>query len=561
MAKWAYLSMTDNLEPDLEGLMEAPRLAFDVEGTGTNIHSSVPLGLSLAYCQFNGYYSPIEIHFFKNLLAMNKLYIAHNASYDRSMIKKAGVVVDNVADTMIAAHLLEMQMLSLKDLTGHGVKSFSELKNGFAGMSILEMGDYSCPHSIAAFDLWVRFEKRLKELDLLNLFWTIEMPLVPVISDMESNGIMINSRVLSELGGAFDEKISILKDALDYWSSTSSVNFNSPEQVAVVFFDKLGLPPHPWQRTAKGRSTVLAKYLEQIKDKHPILPVYLAYKQLMTLKNSYVKSLGASTHPDGRVYGKFNQTGTRTGRLSSSDPNLQKIPIRTELGRRIRTTFVAPEGKKLLKGDYDILELKMLAIASKNPYLLDAFRQGRDIHTETAIRAYSDAKRRGNAKTLNYQIVYGGGGAATRNMFFVAYPGVDKWISSIHREAQDSGYIRTLNGRIRTIHEYDYEPGGFIPFDSRIAHGDREALSTLIQGTSAEEVKVGMRNLWEKTRDTEVKMLLQVHDELLLEVPEDIVMDVAKIMKEQMTIRKYEIPLTVSISVGDNWGQMEKIEV
>ena len=561
MAEWAFFSATNDSGPDLEGLVKAPCLSFDVESTGTDVGSSVALGLSLASNPLDGYYSHIENHFFMNLLAMNKLYIAHNAPYDRSMVKKAGVIVDNIADTMVAAHLLEFPQLSLKELTHHRVKSFSDLKHGFAGMNVLQIGEYSCPHSKEAFRLWVEFEKRLEELALLGIFWNIEMPLVPVLSDMELNGIMVSKEVLGELGELFDEKASVLKSALDYWSGTPNTNFNSPDQVARIFYDKLGITPHPWQRTASGRSTVLAKYLETVKKEHPILPIYLAYKELMTLKNSYVKSLGASIHPDGRVYGKFNQTGTRTGRLSSSDPNLQKIPVRTGLGRRIRTAFVAPEGKKLLKGDYDILELKVLAIASKNQYLLDAFKQGRDIHTETAIRAFSDTSKRGKGKTMNYQIVYGGGGMATRNMFFVAYPGVDGWINSVHKIAQSAGYIRTLNGRIRTIHEYEYEPGGFIPYGARMAHGDREALSTLIQGTSAEEVKVGMRNLWEKVRDSDVKMLLQVHDELLLEVPEDIVMDVAKIMKEEMTIRKYEIPLTVSISVGDNWGSMAKLDV
>jgi len=561
VAEWLYLSTDGSSVPDLESLIKAPSLSFDVEATGTNVGSSTALGLSLACSPSNGYYSPIENHFFKNLLALDRLYIAQNAPYDRSMMKKAGVIVDNLADTMVAAHLLEKPMLSLKELTGHRVKSFSDLKHGFAGMNIAEIGEYSCPHSMAAFELWEVFEKRLKELGLLDLFWTIEMPLVPVISDMELNGIMVSKQVLSELGEVFDEKISTLREALDYWSGTTGVNFNSPEQVADVLYKKLGLPEHRWRRTATGRSTVLAKYLEQIKDKHSILPVYLAYKQLMTLKNSYVKSLSADIHSDSRVYGKFNQTGTRTSRLSSSDPNLQKIPIRTELGRKIRTAFVAPEGKKLLKGDYDILELKVLAICSKNPYLLDAFRQGRDIHVETAMRAYGTEEKRGKAKTLNYQIVYGGGSIAERNMFFVAYPGVSEWITSVHKEARESEYIRTLNGRIRTIHEYIYERGNFLISDKALAHGDREALSTLIQGTAAEEVKVGMRNLWEKIRDTEVKMLLQVHDELLLEVPEKDVMDVAKIMKEQMTIRKYEIPLTVSISVGDNWGEMTKLEV
>jgi len=560
LAEWVYCSKASGSEARLRSLLEAHRLSFDVEATGTDVGSDVPIGFSLACSGDDGYYTQMENHFFKSLLAMDKLYIAHNASYDRSMMKKGGVIVDNLACTQIAAHLLEEPQLSLKELTGHKVRSFNELKHGFAGMSTKDIGDYSCPHAMETYLLWEQQEQQLKELALLKLFWSIEMPLVPVISDMEFNGVMVDKQVLSGLGELFDEKIEMLKEALDYWSGTSNVNFNSPDQLADVLFSKLGLPPHPWRRTASGRSTVLAKYLEQIKSQHPFLPVYLAYKQLMTLKNNYVNSLGASIHSDGRVYGKFNQTNTRTGRLSSSGPNLQKIPERTELGRRIRTAFIAPEGKKLLKADYDILELKMLAIASKNRALLDAFKQGKDIHNETAMRAYRTLSMRPRAKTLNYQIVYGGGGIADRGMFFRAYPGVQEWIQSIHKQAREAHYITTLNGRIRTIPEY-MQDDLFTLDDRRTAHGDREALSTLIQGTSAEEVKVGMRQVWEKLRDSAVKMLLQVHDEILFEVPADIIMDVAKVIKEQMTIRRYEIPLTVSISVGDNWGEMTKLEV
>jgi DNA polymerase-1 len=560
VAEWAYTT-TNGSKPDQGSLIEAPVLSFDVESNGKDIGSSVPLGWSLANCSTSGYYAPSEDQFSKNLLAMDKLVIAHNAPFDRSMAKKAGVVIDNMACTMVAAHLLEKPSLALKNLTPLHVKSFAELEHGFANMSITDIGKYSCPHAMAAFGLWTDYEQKMKDLALTKLFWGIEMPLVPVLSDMELNGVMVDKKALGELGEIIDGMLGTLREALNYWSGTSGVNFNSPDQLADVLYKKLGLPPHRWMKTVTGRPTTEAKYLESIKHLHSFVPTYLNYKHLMTLRNSYVRSLSKIIHDDGRVYGKFNQTGTRTGRLSSSEPNLQKIPVRTELGRRIRMAFVAPEGFKLLVADYDQLELKLLAICSKNKYLLDAFRSNRDIHLETALRAFRDAKRRPEAKTSNFQVVYGGGSIAQREPFFIAYPGVREWIASIHREARAAQYIRTLGGRIRTIAGYVRENRMSVMSDPEEAHGDRETLSTLIQGSSAESVKVGMVEFWKPTRDTEVKMDIQVHDEVLTEVPEKLVMDVARLMKEKMTIRDYEIPLTVSLKVGDNWGNMTKLEL
>jgi len=911
LAEWAYVS-TDGSEPDLGSLFKAPTLAFDAESNGKDLGSSIPLGFSLACSPDNGYYAPTEERYFKSLLAMNKLFIAHNAPFDRSMAKKSGVVVDNIADTMVAAHLLEKPSLALKNLSPITVKSFTELEHGFANMSIRDIGQYSCPHAMATYGLWTEYEHRMKELSLSHVFWDIEMPLVPVLSDMELNGVMVDKQALSELGDVIEGMLGTLREALDYWSNTSGVNYNSPDQLANILYKKLGLPEHPWiKKTKSKRSTTDAKYLETIKRYHSFVPVYLQYKQLMTLRNSYVRSLSKIIHDDGRVYCKFNQTGTRTGRLSSSEPNLQKVPVRTELGRRIRTAFIAPEGHKLLVPDYDQLELRMLAICSKNPYLLDAFKNDRDIHVETATRAYRDERRRSEAKTLNYQClplyykaltpvgwrgygklsigdivlaydqfsrtckwtevedivyydkapivtfgnkldeftstpnhrwfgmqrwyrpnqrrlyesvlssnefflhtsgaiykrgvretneftrgpgtsefeivvsaiseggmsflnedeasllawvhtdggykwskltgrtsqaggrkrnitayisqkkphflseirqlvdklgartgkehvnnsgttmiylhpeymrqlwakaglhhmgleqlvltlkprprakfletmikaegetkgevaqnvgdvlraaslafflegkypriadmsregyplgrrvigskptitaqrfsvissteapvwciktkydswvvqdsrregdcifitgntVYGGGTLKQSNTFFAAYPGVKEWITSVHEEAREAQYIRTLGGRIRTIEAYTRENRIDTMGDPLEAHGDRETISTLIQGSSSEGVKTGMVRFWKPTRDTEVKMDIQVHDEVVTEVPEKLVMDVAKLMKEKMTINDYEIPLTVSIKVGDNWGNMIKLEV
>lgn len=560
---YAHIS-SNEASPSLEALANSPVLAFDVEGTGTNIGSDLPYGFSVAYEDTSAFYALITNDWFRNLLAdETKLKIAHNAIYDRSMLKKVGITVDNLACTMIAAHLLEEFNLSLKMLMAIrfnlDLVSYKELKKPLATMTMSELVKYSGNHSVSALMLWPVFEDRMKKLKLLDLFWGIEMPLVPVLSDMELNGIMVDQNVLAELGTEFDAKIAVLNEALDHWSGTTEVNFNSPDQVAEVFYNKLGIKP-PWMKTASGRPSISGKYFEEHKGEHPIIPVYLAFKHLKTLKNSYVTSLRNQIQSNGRVYGSFNQTKTRTGRLSSSDPNLQKIPLRSSDGKRIRRAFVAPEGKVLMKPDFDLLELKMGAICSKDEALLRAFREDRDVHTETAIRAYGNAKFRFKGKTLNFRVFYGGGEEKDREAFFQAYPGVGKWIKETTMLSRDMGYVRTLNGRIRGIPEYDMMRYGELPPMKILAHGDREVISTIVQGTSSEVVKIGMRKAWEKLRDSEVKILLQVHDELVFEVPEGLEHDVAKVLKETMTYNEYEIPLTISVSVGKNWSEMEKLK-
>lgn len=561
MSDYVYASVNGSPE-NLDQLLSAYVLAFDVEGSGTNLGTSIPYGFSLTHSSSGAYYASVDSQVFRDLLADGrKLKIAHNAKYDYGMMGKANIMVNNFCCTMIAAHLLEEPQLSLKALgakyLGLNIIAYADLKKAFASMSMEEMLEYSGPHSIAALMLWPILERMLKYDLLVKVFWDVEMPLVPVLSEMELNGVVIDESVLNNLGKVFDEKIATLGEALDYWSGTTDVNFNSPDQVAEVFHSKLGIPSY-WRSTKKGRPSVSADYFEAIKDKHPIIPPYLMFKHYKTLKNSYVRSLGRQIQSDGRVYGSFNQTRTRTSRLSSSDPNLQKIPQRTADGRLIRRAFVAPEGKVLMKADYDLLELKMMAICSKDQALLDAFRAGRDIHEETAIKVFRDKSRRPEGKTLDFQIIYGGGGIALRSMFFGAYPQVKPWIDETTNTARSMGYIRTLNGRKRTIPEYA-SLDSLVPHAKVVSHGDREVISTIVQGTSAEVVKIGMRRVWEKLRSSDVKMLLQVHDELIFEVPRTQVAEVAEVVREAMTYNEYEIPLTVSVEVGPNWAQMTKV--
>lgn len=563
MGDYAFASK-DGSPEDLEALFGAPILAFDVESTGVHMRSDVPIGFSVTHSPNSAYYASIDNVYFRELLANpNTLYISHNSKFDRSMMRRVGVQVNKVCDTMIAAHLCEEVDLSLEFLIGHkagrSIPTFGDIRRPLIDLSLHEMLDYSGSHSRAALILWNGYEDEhyywpgyeyeLRRNLLSKVFWGLETPLIPVLSDMELHGVAINSSYLVELGQYFDEKLELLEQALVYWAGTK-INFNSPDQVADLFYRKLGIKPGR-NVTNSGRPAVEGKYLESIKNSHTIIPLYLRYKQYQKLKSTYVNSL-VEKKVDGRIYGNFNQAATRTGRLSSSDPNLQNIPERTEEGRKIRRAFVAPPGFVLIKVDADQLELKMIAILSKDPALLGAFRAGKDIHEETATRAYGSASRRPDGKTLNYQVIYGGGREDQQQAFFSAYPGVPRWEEKVRQDAETVGYVRTLFGRKRSIPEIRSS-------NRKLAeHGHRKAISTIVQGSSAEVIKVGMRRVWEDIKNTGIGMVLQVHDELLFEVPTELLPDFASYLGRRLQYDDLDLPITYSISYGPNWAQMTK---
>lgn len=550
----AYYSIGGQQEdPELVdiSLDDCPILAFDVEATGVEVGTARPLGFSVAYEDSRAVYAGFGSKYFWTLLSNpDRLYIAHNAKYDRSMMKKAGFVVDNLFDTMIAAHLLLEKDLSLKALApkhlGMNVMAFDELVKPFDDMSLEEMAAYSCPHSIAALRLWEVFEPMLKRRLLLDVFYKVEMPLVPVLSDMELNGVMVDTARLKVLGKEFNQRIETLHQQMDQLSGCSGMNYDSPDQVADLLFNRLKLPAGRLTKSGK-RPTVGEVYLESIKDKHSFIPLYLDYKGYQKLLKTYVEGLSEKV-VNGRIHCSFNQTGTRTGRLSSSKPNLQNIPMRSDEGRKIRTAFVAPPGCALVKADYNQLELRVMAHCSKCASMVKAFLKGEDIHEQTAIRVFGDKKRRDEAKTLNYQILYGGGDPKQRQKFFEAFPEIKTWSDLTVRTNREAGFVRTLLGRVRGIPEW--ESWGTVP------HGDREAISAIIQGSAAEAVKIGMRRAWEALKGSGAKMVLQVHDELVFEVPEQEVPDLVKVLEETLTYRELFVPLTVKISTGKNWGEM-----
>ena len=546
----------DGVEPDFDSLNTADLMAFDVESSGLHPATHDFIGVSFAVNTSSGYYFQCGDERFpwQQLENPNVLKVAHNAAFDRLMLKKQGILANNFADTLIAAHMLWDEHLSLKHLSlqhlGIVIPTFSEI--GGLSATLQQMGTMSAKHSLATLQLWQHYEPLLQKWGMSHLFWDIQMPLVPVISDMELEGIAVDEAELDILGVEFLQKADAIARAIESLTGISNVNYNSADQVAWLLFEKLGLKPGHLTKGGKRPSTD-ATELEKLKSDHPAVNLILVYKQYRKLVSQYVVGMKKEL-VNRRIHTSFNQAGTSTGRLSSSGPNLQNIPKRRPDGRRIRRAFVASPGCVLIVPDFDQLELKDLAIHSKDPYLLDAFRSERDIHTETALRAFGSASKRAEGKTLNYRVTYGGGQKKDRQKFFEAYPVAAEWIQRKSLEASENGYAKTRHGRIRLLPEAQSSN------PRKAAHGQREAISTIVQGSSAEEVFRGMIKVWAESHDTEVKMLLQVHDEIILEVPEGMVDDVVPMLKQELTCDDYDIPLTVSIKVGKNWKDLHEYQ-
>jgi len=564
MLDFGYCS-TDSSLPDLSALADASVLSFDTETSGVNVAKDIPYGFSLASSPNSAYYTYMGNRFFMDLLANEQtLKVAHNAKFDRSMLKKFGITINNLCCTMIAAHLLEENRLSLEVLLKRFIKGydlevkfFKDFGKPIPHATPQEMANHFGPHSASALALWDVLQRELRANILRDVFWNVEMPLVPVLSDMELDGAMIDTAYLGELGAYYDERIFALEEAMKEMAHNYCINFNSADQAAEILYGVFSIPKPPTHMkalwTEKGRPSVDKSYLEQFKGpRFPIVNIYLMYKMYRHLKDTYVNGI-LERLVNGRIHTNFNQTRTRTGRLSSTDPNLQNIPMRAAEGKKIRRAFIAPEGKKIVKGDMDQVELKKMACLSNCKALLDAFRNERDIHTETAVRAYDDPDRRFDGKTLNFKLIYGGGTQEQQDLLFKIYPEVKIWTDSMQHEFEILGYARTHYGRRRHL-------GNFERMNRKeAAHACREGISTMDQGSCAEYLKIGMRKVWDEMHDSDIKMLLQVHDELVFECPDKDVPELVDNLRRNLTFNELQIPLTVSISVGDNWAETEDI--
>ncbi len=485
-------------------------------------------------------------------------------------------------DCMVAAYLLGekslglkalafsklgMEMSTLPQLTAAGKKSVAPSQ-----LEVDKMVEYACANVDIVWDLKQRLEDELHEHGLWQLFVDVEMALIPVLVAMERHGILLDTDLLRQMSLELGQELLRLEKEI-YSCVGHQFNINSPQQLGRVLFQDLKLPQS--RRTKTGFSTE-ASIIEALRGAHPVIALILKYRQLSKLKSTYVDTLPSLINrKTGRVHTNLNQTGTTTGRLSSSEPNLQNIPVRGEMGSKIRKAIVAPPGAYLLSADYSQIDLRALAHLSQDPTLIASFAQDEDIHTLTAAGIFGIPKEevtpemRRNAKTVNFGIVYGmsdyGLEQATSfsreeasqfiARYFEKYPRVKEYLEATKNQARKAGYVQTVLGRRRLIPE--------INSSNRMVReaAERMAINAPVQGTSADIIKVAMIDLHREMhkRGLESRMLLQIHDDLLFEVPEPEVDEMTALVGHLMPgAVRLLVPLKIDMKLGRNWGEMVK---
>ena len=592
------INTTPALDELLNRLSAAKSFAFDLETTSLDTMSAQLVGISLSPARGEAYYIPVGhvgwgeveqlpleqvIARLKPLLEDNtSAKLAHNGKYDMEVLAEYGITVKNLTfDSMIAAYLLSEKSLGLKalafsklaiemtpitDLIGSGAKQIS-----MSQVEVARAADYACADADMTGQLAELLEVELHQQGLWQLFSQVELPLVPVLVHMERNGVALDTELLRQMSHRLGEQLLKLEAEI-YNSVGHQFNINSPQQLSAVLFEELRLTP---ARKTKGGYSTGAAVLEELRGTHPIIEFILEYRQLNKIKSTYIDALPNLINPKtGRVHTSFNQTRTATGRLSSSEPNLQNIPVRGELGKEVRQAFIAPPGSYLLAADYSQIDLRALAHLSQDKSLLDAFHRDEDIHTATAAQVFGvepsevtpDMRR--VAKTVNFGVIYGmsdyGLEQATElsreeaaqfiAAYFEKYPGVKQYLESTKEQAREKGYVQTLLGRRRSIPEINSS-------NRQVREAaERMAINMPVQGTSADIIKVAMIQLDREVdkRQLKSKMLLQVHDELIFEVPEAEREEMRQMVPEIMsTALELSVPLKVDIKTGTNWGEME----
>ena len=516
--------------------------------------------------------------------------VAHNANYDLAVLWEHGLDVQGpLFDTMVAAWLADpgRGQIGLKDLawTRLGVEMTNIQALIGKGRDQVTMDHVAAARAAqyagADVDMTLRLasllEGELRDRELLDLFNGVEMPLVPILTRMEMNGILLDVDYLLSLSTEFYQRMNVLEKDI-YELVGYPFNLGSTQQLASVLFEHLALPPK--KRTKTGFSTDIT-VLEELRGMHPVIEKLIEHRQLAKLKSTYIDALPLLVHPrTRRIHTDFNQCGSATGRISSSNPNLQNIPIRTDEGKRIRHAFAAPPGHVLLTADYSQIELRILAAMTKEPTLVEAFEHDEDIHARTAALLFNipldqvTPNQRRLAKTTNFGIIYGisGFGLAARTdlttdealTFIKNYnaklPGVEKLMDDFKKQARRDGYVSTLLGRRRYFP--GLKSGARLPLAER-QRLEREAINAPVQGTAADIVKLAMVRLERGLREAGLagKMLLQVHDELVLEVPADEVERTIPVIREAME-EAFELPgvrLKVDLAVGERWSEVADV--
>jgi DNA polymerase-1 len=589
-------------ESEFQGLVRLlssiDAFCFDTETTSPDPMQAELVGISFSVQPYEAYYLPLghaypgapeQINRERALAALKSILenpsikkIGQNIKYDLLVLGHYGIAVSGVSfDTMIASYLLNpgrashsldaiaLEFLNYKTITYKDVTGSGKNQIGFQEVDIEVATRYSGEDADISLRLERLLEPRLREQNLEKLFRELEMPLMEVLADIERTGVKIDAEFLKHMSRKLEKETAKITGTI-YELAGTEFNINSPKQLADILFGKLGLTPI--KKTKTGFSTDV-DVLEELAHLHALPAEILRFRTLSKLKSTYIDALPTMINPrTARLHTSLNQTVTATGRLSSSEPNLQNIPIRTDLGREIRRAFIAERGASLLSADYSQIELRVLAHMSQDTALIKTFQEDQDIHTRTASEIFGlspdeiTPEMRRKAKAVNFGIIYGisafglaqdigvSNTEAKRyiDSYFTRYPKVREFLDKTIQDAKENGYVTTLLGRRRFIPELSSSTASVRSF------GERTAVNTPIQGTAADLIKLAMIHIHQRLKQEHLqsKMILQVHDELVFEVADSEIDLMKKLVKEEMEgVLMLSVPIKVDMGVGKNWDE------
>lgn len=603
------VTVVDNpeaLRAMVKRLKSAQWISFDTETTSTDQMRAELVGISLAVEPKEGYYIPVGHATPEAQLPLEVVIealrgpmtdpripkVGHNVKYDFVVLARHGLRVQPLTfDSMIAEWLInpnshnlglknlawvrqDIRMTHIEDLIGKGKKQIT-----MAEVPIDHAAAYAMADAEVVLRLLPELNQELEECQCQALLDEIEMPLVEVLADMEMTGVSLDSGLLARMSAEMSERLHQIEDKV-YQAAGEPFNLNSPQQLSEILFNRLKLqPPDRTNRTSTGFYSTSADVLEALRGKHEVVDWILEYRELSKLKSTYLDALPLEINPQtGRVHTSYSQTGAVTGRIASSEPNLQNIPIRTEIGRQVRNAFVAAPGYKLLSVDYSQVELRIVAHMADDQAMLETFRAGHDIHAATAAAIYGvplekvTKEQRRRAKGINFGLIYGISAfglmrytdltlAESENFmeaYFRQFPGVKGYLDGIRRLAAEQGYVETLLGRRR------YFPTLKNQSNRNIRNREeREAINAPVQGTAADIMKIAMLRVPAALKEAGLgaRLLLQVHDELVLEVPESELRDTTALVQKVMeSAYQLKVPLKTEARIGPNWGTLYPVE-
>ena len=577
----------------VEKMMEQEIVAFDTETEGLNALETNIVGISFSWRKGIGYYLPIKnnksvyeksFEILKPFFESTKIIkVGHNIKFDIQVLLKYNVKVSSpIYDTMVAHYLINPDMRHNLDTLSESYLNYSPISIesliGKKGKNQISMRDVSIDkiknYASEDADITLRlkgiFDKEIEVNNLSKIFYDIEIPMINVLSEMEAEGIKIDTSYLKKLDKEFEDDLEKLKKEI-FKKCGEEFNLNSPKQLGEILFDKLKLVSKP-KKTKTGQYSTSEEVLSSLANDHRIIENILEWRSLDKLQNTYVRSLpNEVSNLTKRVHSSFNQTVTTTGRLSSNNPNLQNIPIRTANGQKIRKAFIPRNNDYIIMAaDYSQIELRVIASISNEENMIDAFVNNQDIHTITASKIYNvdpenvSREQRGNAKTVNFGIIYGVSAfglsqqtdlnrSESKQMidnYFLNYPGLKKYMSDQIDFARNNGYVETIMGRRRYLQNINSQ-------NNMLRSGaERNAINAPIQGSAADIIKIAMININSefKKQSFKSKMLLQVHDELVFDVhnsEKDRIQDIVKTTMESAV--KLKVPLKIDLEFGKNW--------